>query len=86
MSLEDELKSDWIQRFLSVGGFQEILKLFHDALGLLCHKPVDGLTKFEKNFLEFMLKMIRIFLMAAFSSMEDNFSDVLTLVRKGNSQ
>ena len=80
------LKKDWIQRFLSLGGFQEIVKLFHKSLDMLSQKPVDALSKFEKNFLEFMLKLIRIFILAAFSANNTDLVDVLSLVKRSSSK
>jgi hypothetical protein len=52
---------------LELDGFKEILLLFHKSIDLLSGKSADNLNKFEKNFLEFMLRLIKIFMMSAFS-------------------
>lgn len=52
---------------------------------MLSHKPVDILTKFEKNFLEYMLKMIRIFILSAFAANDQSLFEVLNLVKKSSS-
>jgi len=46
---------------------------------------VDMLSKFEKNFLEYMLKLIRIFVLSAFSANDQSFYEVLNLVKKSSS-
>jgi hypothetical protein len=68
---------------MSLGGFQQILKMFHKSLEIISGKNADLMTKFEKNFIEQMLKLIRIFIIAAFSSTDDSNSviDVLEMVR-----
>ena len=62
--------------------------MFHKSLELISHKNPDQLSKFEKNFLEQMLKLIRIFVLAAYS-IDDaegtSVFDVLELVKKGSS-
>lgn len=45
-----------------------MLKLFHHSLNKLSEVQSDSLSKFEKSLLEFMLKLIKIFMMAAFSA------------------
>ena len=84
MDEELRMKENWIQRFLQVGGFQQILNLFHKSLELLSQKQVDALSKFEKNFLEYMLKLIRIFILSAFSANDQSVFEVFTLVKKSS--
>ena len=53
-------------------------------MDLLSGRQADTLTKFEKNFLEFMLRLIRIFLMSAFSASDYGDLDVIAMVRTGS--
>ncbi len=68
---EDKFKQDWFERFMVLGGFQQILKMFHKSLEILSNKSVDHMNKFEKNFIEQMLRLIKIFVIAAYSSGDD---------------
>ncbi|CDW89068.1 ubiquitin carboxyl-terminal hydrolase family protein [Stylonychia lemnae] len=77
-------KSDWIERFLTLGGFHEILNMFEASLKLLQQKPMDLLSKFEKSFLEYMLKLIRIFILSAFSANDASVFDIINLVKKSS--
>jgi hypothetical protein len=52
---------------MTLGGFQEILNNFRHSLRLIAIRSADSMTKFEKHFLEQMLKMIKIFILAAFA-------------------
>ncbi len=52
---------------MQLGGFQELLIIFHKALGIISGKHADNVSKFEKNFLEQMLKLIKVFVLAAYS-------------------
>ena len=45
----------------------------------------DQLSKFEKSLLEFMLKLIKIFMMAAFSASQVSTLDIVALVRRQSS-
>jgi|LauGreDrversion4_2_1035121.scaffolds.fasta_scaffold85881_4 hypothetical protein len=38
LSEEDQEKSDWLRRFLVLGGFQQILSMFHKSLEMLSQK------------------------------------------------
>lgn len=67
--------SEWAKRFLLIGGFQEILNMFHKSLGMIGQKQAESLSKFEKNFLEQMLKLIKIFVLAAFAVEGDDDCD-----------
>lgn len=90
---EDGMTKDWVQRFMLLGGFQQILAMFHESLGVLSHKHADNLGKFEKSFLEYMLKLIKIFILAAFSVDEvgggdltaDSVFDVIQMVKTASS-
>ena len=64
--------SEWVKRFLLIGGFQEILNMFRTSLSMI--GQAESLTKFEKNFLEQMLKLIKIFVLAAFA-VEGDYGD-----------
>ena len=83
MTEEDLFKRDWFERFMSRGGFQQILKMFHKSLEILASKSADHMNKFEKNFIEQMLRLIKIFVIAAFSSGEEDEEviEVLEMVR-----
>lgn len=62
--------------------------MFHKSLEILSAKHADMHTKFEKNFLEQMLKLIKIFVLAAFSIDEvegDSVFEVMQLVKKASS-
>ena len=73
-SEEESFKLDWVQRFMSLEGFQQILQMFHKSLEIISSKKIDKITQFEKNFLEQMLKLIRIFVLAAYSIDDDDNS------------
>ena len=82
-SEEESFKLDWVQRFMSLEGFQQILQMFHKSLEIISSKEIDKITQFEKNFLEQMLKLIRIFVLAAYSIDDDDNSvfEVLYMVK-----
>lgn len=50
--------------FLELGGFEFIFKLFNSKRQLL--EKGSEMNKFEKNFLGFLLSIMRLFIMAAF--------------------
>lgn len=85
---EDFLKSDWFERFMVLGGFQQIVKMFHKSLQILANKSADSMNKFEKNFIEQMLRLIKIFIISAYSSGDDEqeVMQVLELVRSKSKQ
>ena len=88
MTDEDFLKSDWFERFMVLGGFQQIVKMFHKSLQILANKSADSMNKFEKNFIEQMLRLIKIFIISAYSSGDDEqeVMQVLELVRSKSKQ
>jgi hypothetical protein len=88
MTEEDAFKRDWFERFMSLGGFQQILKMFHKSLEILASKNADNMSKFEKNFIEQMLRLIKIFVISAFSSGDDDegVMEVLEMVRTKSKQ
>lgn len=52
-------------------------------------RAADSMSKFEKNFLEQMLKMIKIFILAAYAADEnaehgDSVFDVIELVKQAS--
>lgn len=61
--------------------------MFHKSLEIISSKDIDKITKFEKNFLEQMLKLIKIFLLAALSvdDDEDTVFEVLQMVKSKSS-
>jgi hypothetical protein len=61
--------------------------MFHKSLEIISHKNPDQISKFEKNLIETMLKLIRIFVLAAYSVDDldgSNVYDVLELVKKAS--
>lgn len=68
---------------MTLGGFQQILKMFHKSLEILSNQSADHMNKFEKNFIEQMLRLIKIFIISAYSSSDDDqdVMQVLELVR-----
>ncbi len=61
--------------------------MFHKSLDIISGQDIDKITKFEKNFLEQMLKLIRVFVMAAYSIDEDDQTvfEVMELVKNKSS-
>ena len=57
--------------------------MFHKSLEIISSTEIDKITKFEKNFLEQMLKLIRIFVLAAYSIDDDDNTifEVLQMVK-----
>mmetsp|Transcript_19373 Transcript_19373/g.14042 ORF Transcript_19373/g.14042 Transcript_19373/m.14042 type:complete len:120 (+) Transcript_19373:194-553(+) len=70
---------DWIQRFLQAGGFQCLLEKFHYALDLLHEKSAENIDKFEKSFIELMLQIIKVFMLAA--CQEGSQDSILTVIQ-----
>lgn len=79
-SEENRLKSEWTQMFLEGNGFEYILNVFMT-------KPLsttEGL--FDLKHMAFLLKLLRIFIMAAFStSGESSIYDATRLIRRTSS-
>jgi hypothetical protein len=61
--------------------------MFHKSLEIISGKDIDKITKFEKNFLEQMLKLIKIFVLAAYSvdDHDNTVLEVLSLVKSKSS-
>ena len=61
--------------------------MFHKSLEIISSKDIDKITSFEKNFLEQMLKLIRIFVLAAYSvdDEDDTVFEVLKMVKSKSS-
>lgn len=72
----EKQKNDWIINFLQNDGFGYILGLFMDQ------QNTTNMNKFQKNFLDFMLKILRVFITAAFAANDPNLGDMIQLVRK----
>jgi len=80
---QGQLKKTWIERFLQQGGFIKILELFNTSTDTLCKKPAEQLNKFEKSFIELLLQIIKIFMMAACQQgNSDNMMDVMQMVKQ----
>ena len=69
-----------------MGGVEALINLFNYSHELLQGKSADALNKFEKNFMEFMLKITKTLIMAAFADeKKGNLNDFLNLVKKNSS-
>lgn len=69
---EDEdkkLRSEWTQMFLEHRGFHYILKVFMDKQ---IHQGENSHSDFELKHIAFLLKLLRIFIMAAFSTSSES--------------
>ena len=78
---DKKLRSEWTSMFLEGHGFEYILKVFMDKdIGTGEH------SQFELKHIAFLLKLLRIFIMAAFStSDESNVYTAVNLVRRTSS-
>ena len=87
-SEDDKLKSEWTKMFLEGNGFQYVLKIFMEKN---LKKQADGDTPstadwFDLKHFAFLLKLLRIFIMAAFStSSESAIYAAASLVRRSSS-
>lgn len=73
-------KKEWMVNFLKKEGFE-----FSYGLFLRYHSPKDDLSSFQKNFLGFILGILRVFVTAALMSQEPQVAGVIELVRKQSS-
>jgi hypothetical protein len=79
-SEENRLKAEWTRMFLEGNGFEYILNVFMT-------KPLstsEGL--FDLKHMAFLIKLLRIFLMAAFSTSAESsiYDATLLITRKGS--
>ncbi len=87
---EDQLKSEWTKMFLVGDGFSYILDVFM-SLNLTPDANLSQnatVTEFELKHITFLLKLLRIFIMAAFSTSsndKDIYAAASSLVRRTSS-
>jgi len=70
---EAKLKNDWAVRFMDQGGFEQLLKLFGEAIKMtqdLAEEDHTEVANTRKRFLDYMLRIIKVFIMAALQSEE----------------
>jgi hypothetical protein len=72
-----ELKKTWIFRFLEMKGFEFSYELFTRN-----QKDMGSMTSFQKNFLGFLLKILRIFITSAFLAVEPEVASIVSMVKK----
>lgn len=77
---EKELRKTWIFRFLEKNGFEFSYGLFSNNL-----KDIRNMNAFEKNFLGFLLKILRIFITSAFLAVEPEVANLVKLMQKQSS-
>jgi len=63
-----------------------MFELFESSHLILRGKQADSLNKFEKNFLEFMLKIVRVLLMAGVRTTDQDVFKAITSLKKGASK
>jgi len=72
-----ELKKTWIFRFLEKKGFQFSYDLFSNN-----KTDINNMNSFQKNFLGFLLKILRIFITSAFLAVEPEVATIVSMVKK----
>ena len=75
-----ELKKSWIFRFLEKKGFEFSYDLFSKN-----QTDVEKMNSFQKNFLGFLLKILRIFITSAFLAVAPEVANLVKLVKKQSS-
>jgi len=82
------LKTKWPTTFLRHGGFKQIYKILNqfdlENLGVSQSSSGDA-NLFAKNCLSYVLKIMRVFLLAGFRTQEPSIYDVISLVRRSSS-
>lgn len=68
---DKKLKSEWTKMFLENSGFEYILKIFMEKEIKLSDETLSTNAHFELKHIAFLLKLLRIFIMAAFSTAAD---------------
>jgi hypothetical protein len=76
-SEQKELKKTWIFRFLEKKGFEFSYDLFSKN-----QTDIGGMNNFQKNFLGFLLKILRIFITSAFLAVEPEVGNIVEMVKK----
>ena len=72
-----ELRKTWIFRFLEKKGFEFSYDLFSKT-----QNDITNMNSFEKNFLGFLLKILKIFITSAFLAVEPEVANLVNLVKK----
>ena len=72
-----ELKKNWIFNFLEKKGFEFSYKLFSKY-----QTDITKMNSFQKNFLGFLLKILRVFITSAFFAVEPEVANIVNLVKK----
>ena len=71
------LKKTWIFRFLEKKGLEFSYDLFSNN-----QTDIRNMNSFQKNFLSFLLKILRIFITSAFLAVEPEVANLVNLVKK----
>jgi hypothetical protein len=71
---DKELKKEWMISFLKKEGFEFVYGLFMKI------QAQGELNSFQKNFMGFILKILRIFITAAFMATEPDVANEIELV------
>ena len=74
---QKELKKTWIFRFLEKNGFGFAYGLFSQK-----QKDIRDMNAFEKIFLGFILKILRIFITSAFLAVEPEVANIVSMIQK----
>ena len=74
---EKELKKTWIFRFLEKNGFGFAYSLFSKN-----QKDIRDMNAFEKIFIGFILKILRIFITSAFLAVEPEVANIVSMIQK----
>jgi ubiquitin carboxyl-terminal hydrolase 34 len=84
---EAKLRAQWAEEFLLHGGFQHILRDFMDCAVPSGAKEqgTAAAQSVELKYLAFMLRLLRTFVMAAFSTRDADAYQVATLARRSSS-
>ena len=82
-----QLRAQWAEEFLLQGGFQHILRAFMDCAVPLGADELGTATAqaVELKYVAFMLRLLRTFIMAAFSTRDADAYQAATLARRSSS-
>ena len=82
---DKKLKSEWTKMFLEHNGFEYILKTFMEKEIKATDHTLSTNAHFELKHIAFLLKLLRIFIMAAFSTSSDASGfDQTALIRRSS--
>lgn len=82
---DKKLKSEWTKMFLEHNGFEYILKTFMEKEIKATEDKLSTNAHFELKHIAFLLKLLRIFIMAAFSTSADASGfDQTALIRRSS--